>query len=260
MQRRGNSDDEVMISAWSSAWLDGLGVQRVASWFLTTSNDWRVSQVFDIDEALLSAALRTLRASGHETPRRELSCPPPDKIPVIYELNKLRKGRAGPLEERIIEYATSVIPCPVAFHAVDILRPLHEEALVKKRGSATGSIFREVMNEFRALYAAIPLAWALCSTAFSRGPSVKELYERQGSMIHVGMVYISKSVDGEEVADVFHPARVEDVGSGYEVALTKQFGGPMDTVSSHVYEGLWKLLRKVSITGLPWDVLKVLKG
>jgi hypothetical protein len=253
--RRGDIDSEVAVSAWSGEWLDGSGVTRMADWFLASAQGWQISEVFDLDTHFLSAALDVVRTSGHAHPRQDLSRRPPDTTMVVCELNRLRKGRSGPREERIVEHAASVIPCAVGLHAVDIRRPVPEGALVVKRGSQTDSLVRETLVDFRALYAAMPVAWAICST-FGRGPSIAELCKKRGSPAQVGSVYVSKIVPAKEISNALQPASIVDVGAGYEIVLTKLFGGPMETVPNSTYDGLWRILRKASMTGLPWDVLK----
>jgi hypothetical protein len=255
MQR---NDNEINISAWSPDWIDGSGVRRIAEWYLANHPAWQPSEIFVLDNALLSTSLGAVRTSEYAQQRSHETANLVVTTPVIYEIHRLRGGRSGPMEERIVEHALSVVPCQVGLHAVDIRRPLPDEGRTSKRGQSETAAVQDALRELRALRQALPLAWAICSTAFSRGPSVAELYRKQGSRLNPGMVYVSKAVRREEVAAAFHPAHVEDVGSGYEVALTKQFGGFMDMVSSHVYEELWKVLRKVSITGLPWDALKAL--
>lgn len=248
------SDNEINISTWSPDWIDGLGVLRVAEWYL--NQGWQISEVFDLGKSLLSVPLDTIRMSDQAQQRSHGAFLSDDMIPVVYEIHRLRGGRSGPMEERIIEHALSVVPCPIGLHAVDVRCPLPDDDQKPKQRRSGKAPTQDALSEFRALRQAMPLAWALCSTAFSRGPSIAELYRNQGSRINPGMVYVSKVVRREEVAEAFHPAGIEDVGSGYEIALTKQFGGPMNMVSSHIYEGLWKVLRKASIADLPWDVLK----
>lgn len=253
MQRRG--DNEIIISAWSPDWVDGSGVRRVAEWYLALGQGWQASEIFDLQNAFLSTPLDTVRMSGHAVRRSDSASSSGDVTAVAYEIHRLRGGRSGPMEERIIEYAVSVVPCPVGLHAVDIRRPLPDDQRSRHEGSGKAPI-QDALSELRAIRQTMPIAWALCSTAFSRGPSIAELYRNQGSRIHPGIVYVSKSVPREEVIRAFSPAAVEDVDSGFEVALARPFGGPMDALSNNIYEGLWKVLRKVSITGLPWDVLK----
>jgi hypothetical protein len=258
MQRRG--DSELTISAWSPQWLDGRGVAHIASWYLEGPAGWRTAEIHDANDDAAAADFDMIRTSGATHVRPAPAVGASNTIPVIYELSRLRqergkkKRRGGPLEERMVEYAVSVIPCPLGFHAVDIRRPVPQDVLAEQRRSQAEGIARDVLSELRGIYSSMPLAWAICST-FGRGPSLAELYRKQGSTVIIGAVYLAKVVPPGEVAEAFRPAPVLDVGSGYEVALTTLFGGQAETAPSSMYDGLWRMLRRVSLTGLPWDVL-----
>jgi hypothetical protein len=239
-------------------------VLHIANWYLNTSQNWRVSEILDIDGTISATSLDVVRTSGHAQRRQDVhhgtsESTKSNTVPVVYEINRLHGGRTGPLEERIIEYAASTIPCPLGLHSVDIRRPLSDEDLPPRRKRSEIPVLRNALVELRALRDEVSISWALCST-FGRGPSIAELYHGHGSSIQVGFMYISKSVQLDEISEALHPAHAIDVGSGYEIALTKWFGGPMDAVSPSTYNGLWKVLRKASLSGLSWEILRTLSS
>ncbi|MCC6554438.1 MAG: hypothetical protein IT372_15780 [Polyangiaceae bacterium] len=250
---------ELTISMWSPEWLDGRGVARVAAWYLEQPAGWRAVQIHDANEDAVTADFDMIRTSGAIHPRSAPLDRPSDALPVIYEMSRLRQERGkrrhtGPLEERIVEYAVSVVPCSLGFHAVDVRRPVPQDVWEEKRRSHAEAMAREVLGELRSIYASMPLAWAVCST-FGRGPSMAELYRKGESTMMIGAVYVSKIVPAAEIAESFRPARIADVGSGYEVPLVTLFGGEEETVLTSTYDGIWRVLRKAALTGLPWDVL-----
>jgi hypothetical protein len=257
MSRRGNADNEIAISAWSPAWIDGSGVSRVAAWFMATSQDWRTSKILEIDRSHLSSTFDVVRTSGHASPRADLSHPSPITIPVVHELSRFRKGKGKgqPLEERIVEHAASVIPCPIGLHAIDIRRPLPEGALMGTRGNHPEVTIREWRAEFRAFCTSLSPSWAICST-FGRGPSIVELYRKSGSPAQIGAVYVSKAVPIEELEKALQPAYPMDIGDGFEITLSQRLGGPMNEIPTSTYDELWRILGKASMIGLPWQVLK----
>jgi hypothetical protein len=258
MQRRG--DSELGISMWSSEWLDGRGVAHMAGRYI--DGGWRPTEIHDANDEAVDADFDMIRTSG-ATHLRPASEDAASAVPVICELSKLRhergsKRQSGPLDERIVEFAVSVVPCRLGLHAVDIRRPVSEVVFAEPRKNHAESIAREVLDEFRGVYRTMPLAWAVCYT-FGRGPSLAELYCKHESTIIPGAVYLSKVAPVGEVASALRPARVVDVEGGYEIALTTLFGGPVETASAAMYDGLWKFLRKCALTGLPWDTLSSLR-
>jgi hypothetical protein len=236
-------------------------VEKVASWYRSGAGGWRFARVYEtVGETVADAAFDSVRGAENVRLRPAQQVPSPGGLPVISELARERaaqgkRKRGGALEERIVEFAASALACPLGFHAVDIRRPVPQSAFEKGHESELLGIAHEVRADFAALCAAMPLTWGIYST-FGRGPSVAELYRKQSAAMIIGGAYVSKAVPSQEIVDALGPAvRVEDVGSGHELAITTPFGGAMKELPATNMEGLWRLLRKATLTDMPWESL-----
>jgi hypothetical protein len=227
----------------------------VAEWLCTVSQGWQTSGAMDLKEELLSQPLDVVRTSGFAVPRVDPSHQSPDTLPVVIEMSRLKKSRGGPLEQRIIECAASVIPCAVGLHAVDVRRQVPETAWSGKASPDAKGILVEAMTEFRAMCTSLPVTWATCST-FGRGVSIAELYLKRASSAQVGAFYLGAPVNATILGSV-SPARVTSVGNGVEIALKKIFGGPVEEVSTSQRDAMWKIFRTASIGEVPWAVLSM---
>ena len=215
---------------------------------------WRVSEILDIKQEIISRPLDVVRTSGYADRRADPSHPSAGSIPVVVELSRLKRTRGGPLEERIVECAASVTPCVVGLHAVDIRRPVPVSVWQRQRTGDSENAFKESLAEFRALCAQLPLSWATFST-FGRGVSVAELFHRRGSSAQVGAAFLGGALRPEELSE-FLPSQVANVGGGVEILLARQLGGPAGVVSAGQRDAIWRALRRVSLGSLPWDVTK----
>lgn len=210
----------------------------------------------DLKEEHLSLPLDVVRTCGYAEPRTDTSRSVPGAVPVVVKMSRLKRARGGPLEERIIECAASVIPCSVGLHAVDVRRPVPETTWSGKGTPHAKGILVEAMTEFRAMCISLPVTWAMCST-LGRGVSVAELYLKRGSSAQVGAFFVGTPVDAT-ILDALSPARVTCLGNGIEIALKKLFDGPMEEVSTSQRDAMWKTLRTASIGEVPWTVLNSL--
>jgi hypothetical protein len=239
-------------------------VGSVASWFLGSGGSWRVTETYDsVGENIAERDFDSVRRNEATRRRPAGHAAPQDGLSACIELARERNPRGskhggGALEVRIVEYAASVVPCPLGFHAVDIRRPVPQTMFEPGSAARLHAVVREVLAEVAALRAAMPLAWGIYST-YGRGPSLAELYRGKRFAIIIGGAYVSETLSLPEITETLGRAvRIEDAGPGYEVAFTELFGGPTDEVSTAMADGLWKLLRRASLTGLPWEVLSKL--
>ncbi|TKD10032.1 hypothetical protein [Polyangium fumosum] len=247
-------NEEAVLSMWCPDWIDASGVGAVSSWLETVDVPWRRTNALGVDDDEFDAVFDVVTGTGQARPM-DLAAAREGMFPVQIELARFRHGRTGTLEQRIVEYAPSALPCELGLHSVDIRRTVPTAAFAKTNRHRPHTAIQELLDELRSIRTKFPLSWAFCF-GFGRGPSVAEICQQAPPRAVIGMAYLRKTEPTPDMAWAQSPGvKLQDVGAGWEIALTSPFGGHEPPLTRAETDGLVRALRTVAMREAPWEII-----
>lgn len=247
---------EIVVSMWGPQCLTGNAVEE-ATTMLVVERGWRVVSESMLSIESIGLPFDITRDSLPLVPRSVSDQSGEPHIPLASELAKNEEGKRGVQRTCLVEYATSVIPCALGLHALDIRFVIPKADI---HGWAPDDVIRrltaEAVDVSRSIVELIDPCWILFSIS-GRGPSVAELY-RQTAKMEVARAYLSKQAAPGGFGPAVGPG-VTETEAGWEVAFSPYFGGPTESVQSASAE-VMRVVRKATLPLVPWSLLSSLGG
>lgn len=230
--------DPIFLSLWVRGGEVQNPVVRVANWY--KSNHWSVTSALSCDAATSSGDVTAIL----DLPIGErLSCAyeAEGRWIIEVELTRLRNGKSGKSETRIVRFGRSSVPCPWIEHAVEIDIPVDAEMWESDRDTRRG--YKRIVEELRGMTEAVAPCWALLAE-HGRGPSLPELKipSKEPSLIFSTVFLSAAEFDEPMVQQMAIGTRVERWPSGWLLSSSRFLSASTETSSSFDKQ-VWICLR-----------------